>query len=377
MPELPQRQRVRLSAGPVGVDRGRKLIRGMVVAQLGPFKSEGRGEFDENSLRQIVELWPKAGLKSRFSHPNESSDGLGKFLGRARDPRLATAFAVGPDGARVEVAAVRADLHLDPSAFKTPNGNLGQYVLDLAESDPGAISSSLVLNRSEEHRLNADGTPQLSADGQPLPPLWRVKRLYATDVVDEGDAVDDLLGAAALEGLRYTRDYLAAGEAVLGKLFAGQTRNVVKARCLAYLERYLDRRYGGSQMSYYQLGASLGGVLDSYINAAASDERPREVILGQMAESSGKPVEEVNAIVTGESDAVDTPTLQAFATVLGCPLGELVTAAEADGIDLGGAGEAPAEAPAAEAPAAEAPAPMRRKTGPLHRRLAAQERRLA
>lgn len=377
MPVVPDRLRATVPAGAAAVDAAAKVVRGFVVAQAGPFKSEGRGEFDELALKQIVEQWPAAGLKSRFAHPSESNDGLGRYLGRARNPRLATASVPRPDGTRVEVPAVRADLHLDPSAFKTPNGNLGQYVLDLAASDPGAISSSLVLNRAEEHRRNPDGTPMLSPEGEPLPPLWRIKRLYASDIVDEGDAVDDLLGVPPAGAGRYAREHLAAGEAILSKLFAGQPRAVVRARCLSWLNRYLDRRYGSLAVNYgYQLGATLGGVLDQYINAAASDERPREVILGQMAESSGKPVEEVNAIVMGESDAVDTPTLQAFATVLGCPLGELVTAAEADGIDLGAAGEAPADAPAPEAPAPEAPAPMARKTGPLHKRLAAQERRL-
>lgn len=381
MPVRPDRQRLSTPAGSKGVDRQARVIRGYVVAQLGPFKSEGRGEFDADSLKQIVELWPQAGLKSRFAHPGESSDGLGKYLGRARTPRLDTA-TVERAGERVQVSCVRADLHLDPSAFRTPSGNLGQYVLDLAESDPAAISSSLVLNRSEEYRLNPDGTPMLDAGGNPLPPLWRIKRLYASDIVDEGDAVDDLLGSVPvpdLTSLRYTRDYLAVGEALLSKLFAGQPRGVVRARCLGWLDRYLSRRYGDSAMrinGYQQLGPTLGGVLDGYIEGAASDERPREVILGQMAESSGKSVEEVNGIVMGDDVPVDMPTLQAFAGVLGCPLGELVTAAEADGIDLGGAEEPPAETPPAAAPAPEAPAPMGRKTGPLRRRLASQERRL-
>lgn len=361
MPEKPTRSRLAPAPSrPIGVDREKNVIRGYVVAQAGPFKSEGRGEFDETSLEQILAAWPKNGLRSRFSHPNESSDGLGKYLGRGRDPFRSTVVIDGK-----EVPAVRADLHLDPSAFRTPNGDLGTYIMDLADNDPGALSSSLVLDKDEEWRLTKEGTPLTGDDGRELPPLWRVKRLYATDVVDEGDAVDGILSP---ESPRWTRDYLSQGEALLSKLFAGQPRATVKARLTAYLNRYLDRRYGSGSMNQ-QLGPALGGTLDGYINDAASDERPREVILAEMAQESGLDVAVVSQIVSGASDeGVNTPVLEAFAKVLACPLGELVTAAEEDGIDLTGA---TAEEPAANPPAD--PAPMS-KPGVMRRRLALKEK---
>lgn len=385
MPERPDRLRVSGSGRPVGVDREKNVLRGMVVAQAGPFKSEGRGEFDELSLQKIIEAWPKgAGLRSRFAHPNESSDGLGKYLGRARDPYLSTVL-LERDGQTVEVPAVRADLYLDASAFSSPSGNLGKYVLDLAESDPAAISSSLVLTSEKEYRTNKDGSPMLDANGNQYPPLWRPKKLYATDVVDEGDAVDGIL-SANLDSTqpRYTRDYLKQGESLLGQLFANQPRRVVRARLLSYLNRYLDRRYGSDSMGQkncrcggnQQLGATLGGLLDDYIEAGASDERPREVIIGQMAETAGISVEEVSAIVQGSDNCPAAEILQAFAQVLGCSLGELVSAAEADGCDYSGAGEeeAPAEAPAPEAAPALEAAPMRSGANPsiLRRRLDAK-----
>jgi hypothetical protein len=365
MPKTPNRCRLAPHAArPIGVDREAKVIRGMVVAQAGPFKSEGRGEFDLTALDQIRAAWPKAGLRSRFAHPNESSDGLGKYLGRARDPFPSTVL-IEVDGKAVEVPAVRADLHLDPTAFGTPNGDLGTYVMDLAANDPGAISSSLVLRKSEEWRLTKDGTPQLGADGRELPPLWRVEKLFATDVVDEGDAVDGILSP---ESPRWTRDYLSRGEALLNELFAGQSRAVVKARLRAYLTRYLERRYGGRSMNQ-QLGPALGGTLDGYITEATTDERPREVILSEMAQESGLDVAVVSQIVAGASDeGVTVPVLEAFAKVLACPFSELVVAAEEDGIDLaGGAEPAPTE-PAPTDPAPAEPAPMS-KPGVMRRRL--------
>src|SRR5512146_1524362 len=127
---------------PVNVDRQNSVLRGYVVAQAGSFKSEGRGQFDLESLRKIVSLGnsSKNGLRSRFTHPTMSDDGLGKFLGRSRS------FALGKavDSTGKTVDAVRADLHFDSSASDTPHGNLADYVMRLAESDPDAISSSLV-----------------------------------------------------------------------------------------------------------------------------------------------------------------------------------------------------------------------------------------
>ena len=127
-------------------------------------------------------------------------------------------------------------------------------------------------------------------------------------------------------------------------------------------------------MGYEQLGPQLGSVLDDYIEQAVSDERPREVIMGQMAEGAGITVEEVSGIVMGNDVPVTSSTLEAFAKVLEAPLSELIAAAEADGITFGaeGEGDTPADAPAdPAAPPADpaAPAPMSRKVGVLRRRL--------
>lgn len=248
MPTIPDRLRVNaLRTGAVEVDRENKVIRGYVVALEGAFRPDPmRGEFDRTALEMIHRLMAAApnGLKSRFAHPTESGDGLGKFLGRAKNPRLDKA-TIQKDGKAVEVSAVRADLHLDPTSFETPNGNLGQYILDLAASDPEALSSSLVLQKKTELRRNPNGTPMTGPDGKELPALWRPTVLYASDIVDEGAAVDGLLSAT---GHKWTHEYLAKGESLLNELFAGQTRDVVSARCTAWLSRYLDTRYGESAM---------------------------------------------------------------------------------------------------------------------------------
>lgn len=356
MPAVPDRLKAFApKQKPKSVDREAGIIRGYVVAQLGPFKSDGRGEFDEQSLQEIVSLWPSNGLKSRFTHPTESNDGLGKHLGRAHNPQLST-VTVDRDGKQVEVPAVRADLHFAKSAFRTPNGDLASYVMDLAEEDGAALSSSLVLRKKERWRRDKDGVLLTGPDGIELPPLWTVTHLFGSDVVDEGDAVDGFLSVG--NGADWTRDTLAKGNELLDKLFSGQTRSVVRTRCEAFLNRYLNKRYGVLNMD--MLGKNLGALLTDTIDGMADDSTPREVIMADMAAAAEIEIGEVSGYVAGTNEA-DPPAsvLEAFASVLGLPLSELIAAAEADGADYSGATESedtPADAPPADAPPADMPA---------------------
>lgn len=236
MPKLPPEPNWLRADGlgvPVGVDRDAGIIRGYAVAQRGPFKTPGRGEFDEDGLRAIVAQMNArpAGLKSRFAHPGLSSDGIGTFLGRARSARL--------DG-----NTVRADLHLDPSSRSTPSGDLGGYVMDLAQNDPEAFGSSLVLQAEKKLRLDAKGQRLKDEQGEDLPPLWYPRKLHASDVVDDGDAVHDGFLAAGLDADELPDAALWQGGLILDRLFAGQPREAIEARTLAWLGRYLDRRFG-------------------------------------------------------------------------------------------------------------------------------------
>jgi hypothetical protein len=224
----------------VGVDREANVIRGYIVAQEGTFKPDAdRGEFDKQSLRLIIKLMKEQpnGLKSRFAHPSLSNDGIGKFLGRAKKPRMAKTA----DG----IAAVRADLHLDPTSLNpSPAGGtpLGEYVMDLAESDPGAFSSSLALQTEKETRLDKSGRPKLDDEGHELPPLWRPTVLHASDVVDEGAAVDSFLSAETIDGLPDA--VVRQGAELLDRQFLDATREEISGRCSGWLKRYLDYRFG-------------------------------------------------------------------------------------------------------------------------------------
>ena len=63
------------------------------------------------------------GLKARFTHPGLSSDGVGTKLGKFKN-----ASVIGD--------SVIADLHFQEAATKTPDGDLADYVMTLAEETP-------------------------------------------------------------------------------------------------------------------------------------------------------------------------------------------------------------------------------------------------
>ncbi len=237
--------RVGNTSRPVEVDREANVIRGMVLAQEGIFKSESRGEFNRKGIQQVVKMAkaaPAGGLKSRFAHPSESDDGIGKLLGRIRSPFLAK---MEKDGAEITVA--RGDLHMDPTAMEEPVGGgrpLGDYIMALAESDPEALSSSLVLNADKIEQLDKQGRPILNDAGDPLGPLWYPTQLHACDIVDTGEAVDGLLSAETLDGL--PNSAIFRGVQLLDKQFAGKSREFVRERLTHFMDRYLTRRYGGA-----------------------------------------------------------------------------------------------------------------------------------
>lgn len=234
LPARPDWLRPALAVGrPVKADREARVLRGYVVAQLGAFKSR-RGQFTEESLARIKQLMDRAepaGLKSRFTHPSMSDDGLGTFLGRSH-------------AAVIDGNKVRADLHFDATASRTPKGDLAGYVLDLADSDPDALSSSLVLRSEKVQVLDERGRPKVDDTGEEIPPVWLPTHLHASDIVDTGDAVDGLLSAGVdVGGLPLSA--LWYGAELLDGVFPHDCpRDVVEARLAAWVERYLALRYG-------------------------------------------------------------------------------------------------------------------------------------
>lgn len=183
------RHRFNAYAAPARVDRENHVIFGVSAMQA----VEALGHrlmIDHKTLQQFTDLGnaAKNGLKSRFTHPGLSADGLGKHLGRMRNFRI--------DGDKV-----LGDLYLSESAAKSPHGDLREYVETLAAEDPEAFGMSVVVDGYGMWQL-ADGTEK-EDDGNGKPadavgkyPALRVVEAHAVDAVDEPAANrDGLFGA--------------------------------------------------------------------------------------------------------------------------------------------------------------------------------------
>lgn len=257
MPANPSWLRADVKGKPDVVDREKGIVRGAILAEEGPFKSEGRGEFDRKAIRSIVKMAndePK-GLLSRFKHPSISDDGLGKHIGRIKNARSdAVLREAGKDAngktLMKEVMIARGDLHIDSTALDEPVGGgkpLGVYVMDLADSDPEAFGMSLVLKKNEEWRLDKQGKPLKDDKGDDLPPLWIPEVLHSCDCVGEGDATHSFLSADILAGLPDA--IVRQGCELLDAQFDGQTREAVQARLSAFMDRYLNHRFGEQEVT--------------------------------------------------------------------------------------------------------------------------------
>ena len=251
MPINPEWLRVNLKGQAGPVDREKAVISGVILAEEGIFKDR-RGEFDRQAIRKIVKLGNErsGGLKARWTHPNLSSDGLGRFLGRHKNLRSDTVLReAGKDASgkqlMKEVLVARADLHLDKTALEEPVGGgkpLGTYLMDLAESDSDAMGLSLVLKTEQTLRTDSKGRAlKDEKTGEELPPLWMPTELHAADAVDDGDATHSFLSADILAGLPDA--IVRQGCELLDKQFGGQERDAVKARLTAFVDRYLNLRF--------------------------------------------------------------------------------------------------------------------------------------
>jgi hypothetical protein len=237
---------------PIGVDRETEqgVLRGYIMAEEGPFKT-GRGEFGKKALRQIIKLCngTPTGLKCRMGHPNESDDGVGKFLGRVRSAWYEEYPSKGPIGdPLLQLGRVRGDLYFAESAHEVPGkGDLAAYFMKRAEEDAESFSSSLVLDCEQEYRLEKDGRPLRDATGKELPPLWMPLKLYASDLVDDGDAVAGGLLSSGDELSMLTQDMLRQGCDLLDRQFAGKDRAFIRSHLDAFVGRYLANRFGDEE----------------------------------------------------------------------------------------------------------------------------------
>lgn len=205
---------------------------------------------DQEFLSQLTTALGEAseGIKMRFTHPGLSSDGMGKFLGRAK-------------GATLEGDKVRTDLHFAESAHRTPDGDLAEYVMMMAMEDPDMFGTSIVFERDfdaeeefyEAHRAEVKYTDTYgeektrkvfkSPDPDNTKNLMhaRLSHLQAVDVVDQPAANPDGLfhrkAEFAQEGTALL-DYVVGRSDQAPKLAA---LSIDADRAQEFLHRYLNQ----------------------------------------------------------------------------------------------------------------------------------------
>ncbi len=235
---------------PIGVDREAGtagVVFGYVAALVGPFKSDGRGQFTVDGLKEAIRIWPRRGLPVHVQHPDflGLDDKTEKFVGRLRSPRLAKAVHVDSYGGtwkRTWRDAIRADLHFDRAARKSPGGDLVDYIASRIESDPESLSSSFVLRFHERYETDNRGRQKRDKNGTPLPPAWWPWALLASDIVDTGDAVSGLLGVGGDVHRACMQMQLAARKERIARLTYSPAHDPFRRAALIRLQRMKRRR---------------------------------------------------------------------------------------------------------------------------------------
>ena len=206
---------------PDRVDRENNIIYGAKLMQKGPLRDGDSREWivDDKTLLQVMDFGSRynKGAKARFTHPSLSSDGLGSYVGRWQSLRR-------------EGDAVVGDLHIADVAFESPKGDLGSYILDLAEQDPDAFGISAAGLMADE-MFDSDENPADEETGKrPI----RFRGIHAFDVVDTPAATSGLFSIDSQDGIP------AAAAAILDTYFADSDPQDVLGRFRSFLERHYE-----------------------------------------------------------------------------------------------------------------------------------------
>lgn len=164
----------------IKIDREQYVLRNVSIIEKGPAIGHGF-EVDDTMLAQVRDAINSSakGSKSRLTHPGLTEcggrDGIEVTLGRVRD-------------ARIEAGKVRADLHLGRYASKSPNGDLREYLLAIAEEDPELAGVSIAFASGEPateivHEARPEAEQIASNDWRVT--YGRVDQLVACDVVGD------------------------------------------------------------------------------------------------------------------------------------------------------------------------------------------------
>lgn len=265
------------NAPPVRVDRAARVVFGCALMQAGDLNPGDSRNWTVTSetLFQAFELGNRGnnGLKARFTHPNMSSDGMGSYLGRWKNLRL--------DG-----DTLRADLHIADAAFSSPQGDLGTYVMEMADSEPDMFGVSLATELDLENLSEFEMQQQTTGDASAR---WSMQftAVRAGDVVDEPAATRggmfDLMTVDQ-------RNLPAQATALLQTYFGDAEPAVVRSRIDGFLDRYFSNK-----------GATMPDETPSTVEETpAITETPTEQPATPATSSTDPPASDFGSVDLGE-----------------------------------------------------------------------------
>lgn len=232
-----------LAVDPKGGDRKMGLIRGAALIARGEALGH-RSWIDDTTLQQVAEFGNQSskGVKVRFTHPSLSGDGLGSFLGRAKNLRVQDDKTLG-------------DVHFSPAAHETPDGNLAAYVMQLAEDDPESFGMSIVFEHDPQaerefvrahEKVDEDGDTDFISpdpDNEHNYRHTRLRQLFAVDFVDEPAAnPEGLFHRGPSKPILEQAERLTEYALGLSTEDPGETGGVSSGRIKDFLTRFLASR---------------------------------------------------------------------------------------------------------------------------------------
>jgi hypothetical protein len=278
------------------VDREKRVIYGVSMLQAG----EAMGHnmlVDEVMLKQCADAVNATGghgMKSRFTHPGMCSDAMGKMLGKVKTARVMGDKCV-------------ADLHLAAHASKTPDGDLADYVMSMAEESPEDFGMSIAFDGSavwkcpdgkEYQTCNENGDRAAKpADAISDKPFARISKLRASDIVDEPAANRDGLFAAFAGTTN-----LDAVEMFAALDQARDTMGWDNAKTADFLGRYLAARTDTQPRNTRMDPTKFAALLDAEPAHAAA--------LGKLF-AAGKSEAEITTALADMKAAAELSTLKA------------------------------------------------------------------
>jgi hypothetical protein len=159
------------------IDTENGIIKNVLVVSKGEAKGHNlflNDEFLERTA--LLGNEPAKGIKARYGHPNMCSTALGTYIGRYKNFHK-------------ENSNVLADLYLDETARISPNGNLYDYILSLAATNPDMFGSSIAFKCGEVKTI----TEEIENSSKTTTRNFAsIESLHAVDLVDDPAATDGL-----------------------------------------------------------------------------------------------------------------------------------------------------------------------------------------